>query len=262
MEIPNETTGGVPARMSREMERILVVGSGRREVRRLEREMEHSGYLLIPAIGARQALEFLSKESAHLILVMAVEGGKAEPPEAKRGSTKEAGRAVAHPKGEESDGYGLCRAVKSAAEVRGIPVVLVASVWGQSALGRGLEAGADYFLFTPYQEQGLLQSIRGAMLNGRAAEPADVLPGVEVIHQDRMYTVTAGRGRLARAIFSIFEELQHSHSAMSWSKAEAGELRRQLEQERQRSQMAQLLPEVIQGIALSVLSRQQGSLGG
>jgi signal transduction histidine kinase len=72
---------------------------------------------------------------------------------------------------------------------------------------------------------------------------------VEIVHQDRVYHISAGRERLARLCFSAFEQLRQSLSALSWSQAEAEEIRKQLRQERQQAQFALMLPEVVQGIA-------------
>jgi signal transduction histidine kinase len=122
-------------------------------------------------------------------------------------------------------------------------------VWAESILTGGLEAGADSLFFAPYQEADLLQSVRNALWRGASAEPAKAQPAVEIVHQDRVYNISAGRERLARLCFSLFEQLRQSLSALSWSQAEAEEVRKQLRQERQQAQIALMLPEAVQGIA-------------
>jgi signal transduction histidine kinase len=130
-----------------------------------------------------------------------------------------------------------------------VPVLLIVSVWAESILTGGLEAGADSLFFAPYQEADLLQSVRNALWRGASAEPAKAQPAVEIVHQDRVYNISAGRERLARLCFSLFEQLRQSLSALSWSQAEAEEVRKQLRQERQQAQIALMLPEAVQGIA-------------
>jgi DNA-binding response OmpR family regulator len=113
-------------------------------------------------------------------------------------------------------------------------VLLLASVWAEDVLARGLDAGADYFIFAPYQPQDLLRSIRNVLLNGpskEATEAGEQGPApVTVIYQDRLLRVSAGRERLGRLSFSLFEELRQRSSALSWAQAEAAELRQQLRQ--------------------------------
>jgi signal transduction histidine kinase len=207
----------------------------------VQRDLQGSGYELLTAAGPREAAEQLARRAPRLILVtgLAHRIGDASPTQ---------------PAGAQEDIYALCRAIKAAAQPAGGPaVLLLASVWAEDVLARGLDAGADYFIFAPYQPQDLLRSIRNVLLNGpskEATEAGEQGPApVTVIYQDRLLHVSAGRERLGRLSFSLFEELRQRSSALSWAQAEAAELRQQLRQERQHAQLAIQLPEVVQGIA-------------
>jgi len=230
-------------------ETILIASSDASQVNHLQRELRSSGYQLLTALAAEQASALLAGEIVQLAIVIIHHSTEhldkpglalAEPASGKL--------ALAGPQ-EREEGYALCQAVKSAAEPRGVPVLLIGSVWARDIVAGALETGADYFLFAPYQEEDLQRAIRGALLNGPSPEPAQVLPGVEVIHRDRQFAVTAGRHRLARLCLSVWEELRQSRAALSWNQAEAQELRRQLRQERQQARLAMIVPEVVQGIA-------------
>ncbi|MBI1955858.1 MAG: HAMP domain-containing histidine kinase, partial [Acidobacteria bacterium] len=73
--------------------------------------------------------------------------------------------------------------------------------------------------------------------------------GIEVIYQDRMHTLSASRGRLARLLFAVFEDFRQSRSSLSWSQAEVTELRRRIRQEQRRSEQVASLQETVQGVA-------------
>lgn len=238
--------------IAEEKETILIVGSEGRQVDQLQRELQSSGYPFLTAAGSAEAITLLSSRRVQLVIVNVCGSGRV----AMEGEPKQIG-----PSAEKQDfskdvkeleSYQLCRTVKTAAAAGKIPVLLISSLWSESALVRGLGTGADYYLFAPYQPADLLRAIRESLLNGLVEEPdADHL-SVEVVHQDRTHLVTAGRSRLARLGFSIFEELRQCRAALSWSQAEAQELRQKLRQERkqrQQSQRAFQSPAVVQGIA-------------
>jgi signal transduction histidine kinase len=216
------------------MEKILLVGAKRTPLNRLRRELEDGAYRVLVALGSAEALSLLAQESINLIVVSAIPGKATSKGERESTAT---------------DGYQMCQQIRTWAEEKRTPVLLVASIWEPSILARGSETGADYFLFAPYQEQSLLRSVRSALLNG-AAPPVGEAPGIEVVHQDRMFTVGTSRERLARQVFSLFEELQENTSAMCWSRAEAAAFRRQLRyRSRRPTPDPAPMAEILQGIA-------------
>lgn len=248
--------------MSEQGEQILLIESSQEQESALWRVLETSGYSLCSVSTASEALSVLSQEKPDLVIVAeaveppspssySVQAGEeplfdtAADVAAIRGVARGAARRAAH----AADGYEICRAVKSAPAARLVPLLLVVSSREECALPRGLEAGADYLLFGPHQEQDVLRSVRNALLNGASPEATWVFPGVEVIHRDRVHTVTAGRGRLARLLVSVFDDFQQSRSALYWSRAETQELREQLRRERTTAKASELLQEVTQGIA-------------
>jgi DNA-binding response OmpR family regulator len=126
----------------------------------VQRDLQGSGYELLTAAGLREAAEQLARRAPRLILVT--------------GLTHRIGDASpTQPAGEQEDIYALCRAIKAAAQPAGPTVLLLASVWAEDVLARGLDAGADYFIFAPYQPQDLLRSIRNVLLNGPSKEATE-----------------------------------------------------------------------------------------
>lgn len=230
-------------------ERILIVEIRRGQASRLQRALQSFGYNVYRTADLAQALELLSREKISLVLVTAVAGPRvsaAAPP----GNVSVAGtiEQTALRPSAVADGYELCRQLESSPQATRAPLLLVVSSCDPAALRRGLEAGADYFLFTPYHKSDLLRSVRNALLNGVPPEPLFVFPAVEVIHQDRMCTITAGRARLARLLFALYEDWFQYRAALSWAQAEVRELRQRLAPGR-RPDRAAAWPEIVQGIA-------------
>ena len=239
--MPSDPRRCTAPRVPSQNERLLVVECRPGQARKLQQELASNGYFLASALGLEEALAKLNQEKVALILVSGA------PPARSRRNLPEATNspdAVG-----ETDIYEACRVLRSHPKARHIPTLLVIPVWDDTALARGLQAGADYFLFAPYQEQDLLRNVRHALLNDRAPEPAGEKPGIEVIYQDRMHTLPASRGRLARVLFAIFEDFRQSRSSLLWSQAEVVELRRRFRQEQRQSGQVASLQETVQGIA-------------
>lgn len=245
-------------------ERILIVESKRGQSIRWQQELRSSGYVTVPTSSLTRALHLLAEEPATLMIVLgdapARSAGQRPAPHAEE--LEAAAASLDHdlddpghtspsdPPGQPpADPFQLCAALKSDPRGKTIPLLLVAATCEEDALARGLEAGADYFLFAPFQLPELLRSIRTALLNGAPEEPSSAEPGIEVFQQDRAYTLTAGRARLARALLSVHADLLHAKSAWWWSQAELRELREQLRRERDHAERDALLNETVQGIA-------------
>ena len=233
--------------VSRRMERILIAELKRGLAAPMQRELRSGGYLTAQTTSPARALELLSEEKVDLMIVVGEASSRVT-----EGLEATDALPRLHSQGESqkgADAYQFCRILKSDPTGRTIPLLLVASAWEEVALAQGLESGADYFLFAPFQPQELLQCVQVALLNGASGDPVGEDAGIEVFHQDRMYTLTAGRARLARALVSLYDNLRHTKSSGSWCQAELRELREQLRRERHQTERDVLLNEMVQGIA-------------
>ena len=62
------------------------------------------------------------------------------------------------------DGYEVCRRLKASEETRTIPVIFLSATYqSNQARERGLEAGADAFLFAPVEPSQLAMVVNGSM---------------------------------------------------------------------------------------------------
>jgi signal transduction histidine kinase len=228
---------------------ILVVSASGKHLQRIQRELRGAPYTVLMATDSQKALGLLVKQRVELVILRNPEGRRAPIARSAKPDIKvgEVSCPPSTPRHSSCDDpfQELTRAAGQA----GIPVLLIHSLWDVATLVRDLEGGADYILSAPYQPAELHRAIRDALLNGPVREPRQVLPGVELIHEDRRYRVAAGREQLARMGFSMLEQLRQCRAALAWSQAESQQLRRHLRRERQQSQRLLRSPAVVQGIA-------------
>lgn len=230
-------------------EQILVLESKRGQASRLSRDLRSSGYETLLTTSPARALELLAGRKVNLVIVVDVLSARTARPSgaiiASAGSENVLGRNEAG----EPDVQKLCRLLKSDPAGQRIPLLLLVSVWEEAALARGLLGGADYIVFAPYQLPDLVRSVRNALLNGAAGESATEGPGVEIIYKDRMVTIPAGPQRLARLLFSLYEDLRQTRALYSWRQTELQQLKEQLRRERRQTEREVLLHEMVRGMA-------------
>ncbi len=226
--------------------RVLLVETKRGLSARMQGALRAAGYKPVATASAARALHLLSQEQLDLAIVVGSDASRSvTPPESRPAADLAPEPAPAEAAGDSP--YELCRTLKGDPAGQALPLLLIVSAWDKSALLRGLEAGADYLLLAPYQPQNLLRSVRTALLNWVAAEPA--APGIEMIYEDRTFLLPGERGRLARALLSVYEDLLCTKSLLSWRQEEVLDLRSQLRRERHETERQVLLNEIIQGIA-------------
>ena len=208
--------------------------------------LRSASYAPVTTASTARALQLLSQEELDLVIVAGSSATPAIRPEELRPVAVSRPEPDPEERGSDS-AYELCRTLKADPAGQALPLLLVVPAWEKSALLRGLEAGADYLLLAPYEPQNLLRTLSTALLNWVAAEPAE--PGIEMIYEDRTYTLPGERGRLGRALLSVYEDLRCTKSLLSWQQAEVLDLRNQLRRERHETEREVLLNEMIQGVA-------------
>ncbi|MGH8262353.1 MAG: response regulator [Steroidobacteraceae bacterium] len=129
----------------------------------------------------------------------------------------------------EMDGYELCTQIKREERTRDIPVILLTSLSDPADVVRGLESGADSFIFKPYDEQYLLARVSYILANRhlRASESAQM--GVEVFFAGRKFFITSDRLQILNLLLSTYEAAVQKNRELSVAQDELRDLNDNLE---------------------------------
>jgi signal transduction histidine kinase len=103
------------------------------------------------------------------------------------------------------DGFELCRRVKGDAKLSATPVILLTSLSDPADVVRGLESGADNFIFKPYEEQYLLARIAYVLANSHLRETESTRMGVEISFAGRKFFITSDRLQILNLLLSTYE---------------------------------------------------------
>jgi twitching motility two-component system response regulator PilH len=112
---------------------ILVVDDSPTDLRLLSTTLQGGGYRIIIASDGDEALSKARQERPRLILL-----------------------DVLLPK---KNGFQVCRALKTAAETRDIPVILISSKRHDSDRFWGIKQGADEYITKPWSDEELLTAV-------------------------------------------------------------------------------------------------------
>ena len=149
---------------------ILVVDDQAQNIRLLDAVLSPRGYRVVSADSGEQALDLLSEEQPHLVLLDILMPGM--------------------------DGYEVCRRIRANPDTAYLPVVMITASDAQQKV-RGIESGADDFITKPFDQAELLARVKSLVrvkryqdtITGQAAELAGMEPPAG----------TAGRVAIGRA---------------------------------------------------------------
>ena len=130
---------------------ILVVDDQAQNVRLLDAVLSPRGYRVVSADSGEQALDLLSEEQPHLVLLDILMPGM--------------------------DGYEVCRRIRANPDTAYLPVVMITASDAQQKV-RGIESGADDFITKPFDQAELLARVKSLVrvkryqdtITGQAAE--------------------------------------------------------------------------------------------
>ena len=142
--------------------RVLVVDDAPANLTLLKQLLTREGYSVMTANDGVEALAIVEREAPDIVLTDVVMPRR--------------------------DGVDLCRAIKANPASRLIPVVLVTSFQGHEDRLRGIEAGADDFLFKPFDPHELRARVRSLL---RLKAYTDELDSAEAVIMSLAHTVEA-----------------------------------------------------------------------
>ncbi len=131
------------------------------------------------------------------------------------------------------NGYQLCRAVKQDNKLRDIPVMLLTSMSDTRDIVEGLEAGADYYLTKPYDENLLLSTIKSIFAvgptNSKEASTKEKA-AVEVYAGGEKQTITVEPQKIVNTLLATYENLLNQNRSLLQAKLELRTLNIHLEE--------------------------------
>jgi len=158
---------------------ILVAEDSFTQAEQLRHMLEEHGYRLATARNGGEALAALEQRTPTLVI-----------------------SDIVMP---EMDGYELCRRIKQDEKLRDIPVILLTSLSDPTDVMRGLESGADSFIFKPYDQQYLLARISYILANRHLREKESAQMGLEIFFAGRKFFITSDRLQILNLLLSTYE---------------------------------------------------------
>ncbi len=129
----------------------------------------------------------------------------------------------------EMDGYELCRRLKADERLRSVPVILLTSLNEAVDVVKGLECGADYFVFKPFDEKYLLARVTYALANRHLHETESSKMGVEIFFAGRNFSICSDRLQILNLLLSTYEAAVQKNLELSSARDELRTLNQQLE---------------------------------
>lgn len=182
---------------------ILVVEDSATQAEQLRYILEQHGYDVTVARNGREALAALRTRARTLVV-----------------------SDVVMP---EMDGYTLCSHIKRDDRIRDIPVILLTSLSDPADVVRGLESGADSFIFKPYDEQYLLARISYILANQHLRANDSAQMGVEVFFAGRKFFITSDRLQILNLLLSTYEAAVQKNRELAVAQDELQHLNQHLE---------------------------------
>jgi signal transduction histidine kinase len=116
----------------------------------------------------------------------------------------------------EMNGYAFCKAIKSDARFKQVPIILLTALTDSSDIIRGLECGADSFVTKPYTEDYLLSRIHDLLTAYREGKSEKAESSIELEFQGQRVAITAGRHQILDMLLSTYEQcVQINHKLRS-----------------------------------------------
>ncbi|OIQ87427.1 cyclic di-GMP phosphodiesterase Gmr [mine drainage metagenome] len=173
---------------------ILIAEDSQTQLALLKHLLEKNGYEVVTAINGKEALALALQHNPALII-----------------------SDIVMP---ELDGYGLCKAIKSDAKTRDIPVILVTTLSESQDVIHGLECGADNLVRKPYDERYLLSRIEYLLMNLAMHESQKMKMGIEILLGGRKYFITAERQQILDLLISTYEQAVHINDELKLRRTE------------------------------------------
>lgn len=212
---------------------ILIVEDSATQAERLRYILEKNNYRFAVARNGREALARIAAQCPSLVI-----------------------SDIVMP---EMDGYELCRRLKQDERSRNLPVILLTSLSDPVDVVKGLECGADNFIFKPYEERYLVSRIGYILANRHLREIEFTRMGVEVFFAGRKFFITSDRLQILNLLLSTYETAVERNRELANARDEMRHLNETLEA-RVQERTAALQAEVAERKQAEAHVREQAEL--
>jgi signal transduction histidine kinase len=182
---------------------ILIVEDSPTQAERLKYILERRGFLFSAARNGREALAAIREQTPALVI-----------------------SDIVMP---EMDGYQLCGHLKQDEKLKTIPVILLTSLTDPVDVVKGLECGADNFIFKPYDEQYLLARIAYMLANRHLRDSDSTQMGVEIFFAGQKFFITSDRLQILNLLLSTYEAAVQRNRELATARDELRQLNELLE---------------------------------
>jgi len=164
------------------------------------------------------SLKYLLEQQGYRVTIC--ENGQLALAEAKRRKPALVISDVVMP---EMDGYTLCLAFKSDADLNEVPFLLVTTLNDPEDVLRGLEAGADSFVLKPYDDHFLLNRVNFVLLQQRLRRTERAGMGIEITINGDSHFVNSDRLQILNLLLSTYDAAIQRNNELRRSKEELQE---------------------------------------
>jgi signal transduction histidine kinase len=182
---------------------ILVVDDSPTQAKLLEIILTEQGYHVFVAQNGREAVDLIAVNRPALVI-----------------------SDIIMP---EMDGFELCRQIRKSEAIKTIPIILLTRLNDPADVLRSLEAGANYFISKPYDNESLLSLVRQALLiEGQSLTGGD--GGVVDVHyHGQSYSIDAKKDQIIFLLLATYEMAVKKNQELNDTKSELRALNQKLE---------------------------------
>jgi len=182
---------------------ILAIEDSPTQLEALRFLLEESGYAVIVATNGEEGLVAIKSRAIDLVI-----------------------SDIVMPR---MDGYAFCRALRSDASVKDLPVILLTSLADPRDVIQGLESGANNFICKPYDDLALLARIQNVLTNQeiRKASPSEM--GISIFFSGQRFFITADRLQILDLLLSTYENAVDRNTQLIHARDELRNLNEGLE---------------------------------
>jgi signal transduction histidine kinase len=164
--------------------RILVVEDGLTQAVKLRKDLESNRFEVVVARDGQAGFETFAAAHFDLVLTDILMPGLS--------------------------GYDLCRRIKTDANRRHTPVILVTALHEPRDIIQGLECGADNFISKPYEVPHLMARINALLSRARRRHAPTTEDGLEISFMGVQFTISSSKEQILSFLASTFEDFVHA----------------------------------------------------